>query len=63
MHNQYQNNHENPHMEIAMQQMVEAHADMTRIMTHDMVNHDSKNLPLGVQQLLDDHSQIVQMMS
>jgi hypothetical protein len=43
--------------------MVEAHAEMTRVMTQDMVNRDSKNLPPGVQQLLDDHSRIVQMMS
>jgi hypothetical protein len=60
---QRQNNHDNPRMEIAMQRMVEAHAEMTRVMTQDMVNRDSNNLPPGVQQLLDDHSRIVQMMS
>jgi hypothetical protein len=60
---QRQNNHGNPQMEIAMQRMVEAHAEMTRVMTKDMFNRDSKNLPPGVQQLLDDHSRIVHMMS
>jgi hypothetical protein len=46
-----------------MQQMVEVHTEMMRVMTQDMVNHDSKELPPGMQQVLDDHSRIVQMMS
>jgi hypothetical protein len=46
-----------------MQQLVEAHTGMMRVMTQNMVNHVSKELPPGVQQVLNDHSQIVQMMS
>jgi hypothetical protein len=46
-----------------MQRMVEAHTEMTLLMTHNMINHDSKKLPPRMQQLLDDHSRIVQMMS
>jgi hypothetical protein len=63
MHPQRQNNHNNPQLEIAMQQLVEAHTGMMRVMTQNMVNHDSKELPPGVQQVLNDHSRIVQMMS
>jgi hypothetical protein len=62
MHPQPQNNHNNPQLEIAMQQMVEVHTEMMRVLTQDMVNHGSKNIPLGMQQVLDDHSQIVQLM-
>jgi hypothetical protein len=46
-----------------MQQLVEAHTGMMRVLTQNMVNRDSKELPPGVQQVLDDHLQIVQMMS
>jgi hypothetical protein len=46
-----------------MQQLVEAHTGMMRVLTQNVVNHDSKELPPGVQQVLDDHSRIVQMMS
>jgi hypothetical protein len=42
-------------MEIAMQQMVEEHTEMMRVLTQNMVNCDSKELPPGVQQVLDDH--------
>jgi hypothetical protein len=45
MHAQCQNHHNNPQMEIAMQQMVEAHTEMTLLITQDMVNRDSKMLP------------------
>jgi hypothetical protein len=50
-------------MEIAMQQMVEVHTEMMRVLTQNMANHDSNEMPLGMQQVLDDHSRIVQMMS
>jgi hypothetical protein len=56
MHPQRQNNHNNPQLEIAMQQMVEVQTEMMRVMTQDMVNHDSKELPPGMQQVLDGHS-------
>jgi hypothetical protein len=46
-------------MEIAMQQMVEVHIEMMRVMTQDMVNRDSKELPPGMQQVLDNHSQMI----
>jgi hypothetical protein len=63
MQPQHANNCNNPQLEIAMQQLVEAHTGITRMMTRNMANHDSKELPLRVQQVLDDHSRIVQMMS
>jgi hypothetical protein len=63
MHAQCQNDHGNPQMEIAMQRMVEAHTEMTQLMTQNMINHDSKSLPPGMQQLLDKDSRIVKMMS
>jgi hypothetical protein len=46
-----------------MQQMVEVHTEMMRVLTKNMVNRDNKELPLGMQHVLDDHSRIVQMMS
>jgi hypothetical protein len=46
-----------------MQQLVEAHTGMMRVMTQNMVNRDSEELPPGVQQVLNDHSRIVQIMS
>jgi hypothetical protein len=46
-------------MEIAMQQMVEVHTEMMRVMTQDMVNRDSKELLPGMQQVLDNHSQMI----
>jgi hypothetical protein len=56
MHLQCQNNHNNPQLEIAIQQMVEVHTEMMRVLTKNMVNHDSKELSPGIQQVLDDHS-------
>jgi hypothetical protein len=56
-------NRNNTQLEIAMQQLVEAHTGITQMMTQNMANHDGRELPLGVQQVLDDHSRIVQMMS
>jgi hypothetical protein len=50
-------------MEIAMQRMVEVHAELMRVLTRNLINSDSKELPPGMQQVLDDHSRIVQMMS
>jgi hypothetical protein len=50
-------------MEIVMQQMMEVHTRIMRVMTQDMVNQDGKELPPGMQQVLDDHPRIVQMMS
>jgi hypothetical protein len=63
MQPQHQNNHNNPQLEIAIQQLVEAHTGMMRGLTQNVANRDSKELPPGMQQVLDDHSQIVQMMS
>jgi hypothetical protein len=63
MQPQHQNNRNNPQLERTMQQMVEAHMGMMRMLTQNMVNRDSKELPPGIQQVLDDHSRIVQMMS
>jgi hypothetical protein len=63
MHPQRQNNHNNPQMEIGMQQMVEVDTEMMQVMTQDMVNRDSKELPPGMQQVLVDHSRIIHMMS
>jgi hypothetical protein len=56
MQPQRQHNHNNPQLEIAMQQLVEAHTGMMRVLTQNLVNHNSKELPLGVQQVMDDHS-------
>jgi hypothetical protein len=63
MQPQNPNNRNNPQLEMAMQQLVEAHTEIMRMMTQNMANHDGKELPLRVQQVLDDHSRIVQMMS
>jgi hypothetical protein len=63
MHPQRQNNHNNTQMEIAMQQMVEVHTEMMRVLTQNMVNRDSNEIPPGMQQVLDNHTRIVQMMS
>jgi hypothetical protein len=63
MQPQHMYNRNNTQLEIAMRQLVEAHTEITRIMTQNMANHDGRELPLGVQQVLDNHSRIVQMMS
>jgi hypothetical protein len=63
MHPQRQNNHDNTPMEIAMQQMVEVHTKMMRVLTQNMVNCDNNEIPLRMQQVLDNHTRIVQMMS
>jgi hypothetical protein len=63
MYPQRVNNHNNPQLEIAMQQMVEVHTEMIRVLIQNMVNRDSNEIPPGMQQALDDHTRIVQMMS
>jgi hypothetical protein len=63
MQPQHQNNHNNPQLEIAIQQLVEAHIGMMRVLTQNVVNRDSKELPTEVQQVMDDPSRIVQMRS
>jgi hypothetical protein len=63
MHPQRQDNHNNTQMEITMQQMVEVHTEMMRVLTQNMVNRDSNKIPPGMQQVLDNHTQIIQMMS
>jgi hypothetical protein len=50
MQPQRQNNHNNPQLEIEIQQLVEAHTGMMRVLTQNV------ELPPGVQQVLDDHS-------
>jgi hypothetical protein len=52
-----------PQMETVMQQMVEEHTEMMRVLTQNMVNHDSKEIPPGMQQVLDNHTRIIQMIS
>jgi hypothetical protein len=63
MHTQRQNNHNNPQLEVAMQQLVEAHTGMMRVLTQNMVNRDSNEIPPGMQQVLDNHTRIIQLMS
>jgi hypothetical protein len=50
-------------MEITMQQMVEEHTEMMRVLTQNMVNCDSNEIPPGMQQVLNNHTRIIQMMS
>jgi hypothetical protein len=59
MQPQHPNNRKNTQLEIAMQQLVEAHTRITQMITQNMANHDGRELPLGVQQVLDNHSRIV----
>jgi hypothetical protein len=49
-------------MVIAIQQMVEVHAELMQVLTQNLIDSDSKELPPGMQQVLDDHSRMVQMM-
>jgi hypothetical protein len=53
MHPQHQDTHDNPQIEIATQQMVKAHTELTQLMNQNLINRDSKSLPPGMQQLLD----------
>jgi hypothetical protein len=59
MHTQPQDNPNKPQLEIAIQQLVEAHTGMMRVLTQNVANRDRKELRPGVQQVLDDHSRIV----
>jgi hypothetical protein len=61
MYSQHQNNLNKPQMEIVIQQMVEVHAELMRVLTQNLINSDSKELPLGMQQVLDAHSRMIQM--
>jgi hypothetical protein len=63
MQPQHVHNCNNTQLEIAIQQLVEAHIRITQMMAQNMANRGGRDLPLGVQQVLDNHSQIVQMMS
>jgi hypothetical protein len=63
MHPQRQKNHNNTQMVITMQQMVEEHTEMMRVLTKNMVNHDNNEIPPGMQQVLDNHTRMIQMMS
>jgi hypothetical protein len=62
MHSQHQNNLNKPQLVVAIQQMVEVHAELMRVLTQNFIYSDCKELPPGMQQVLDDHSQMVQMM-
>jgi hypothetical protein len=62
MHHQSQNSLNKPQLALAIQQMVEAHAELMQVLTQNLINSDSKELPPGMQQVLDDHSRMVQMM-
>jgi hypothetical protein len=46
----------------AIQQMVEVHPELMRVLTKNLIDSDNKELPLGMQQVLDDHSRMIQMM-
>jgi hypothetical protein len=50
-------------METAMQQMVEEHTEMMRVLTQNMVNCDSNEIPPGMQQVMDNQTRIIQMMT
>jgi hypothetical protein len=50
-------------MDLVMQRMMEMHAQLTQVVTQNMINGKSNELPPGVQQLLDAHTRIVQMAS
>jgi hypothetical protein len=62
MHSQHQNSLNKPQLVVAIQQMVEVHAKLMRVLTQNLINFNSKELPPGMQQVLDDHSRMVQMM-
>jgi hypothetical protein len=62
MHSQHQNSLNKPQLVIAVQQMVEVHAELMRVLTQNLTDSDSKELPPGMQQVLDDYSRMVQMM-
>jgi hypothetical protein len=63
MHHQSHNKLSNSQMDLVMQRMIEAHTQLTQVVTQNMISSQSNELPLGVQQLLDAHTHIVQMAS
>jgi hypothetical protein len=50
-------------MDLVMQRMIEAHTQLTQVVTQNMISNKSNELPPGVQQILDAHTHIVQMAS
>jgi hypothetical protein len=59
MYSQHQNSLNKPQLVLAIQQMVEVHAELKRVLTQNLINSDSKELPPGMQQVLDDHSRML----
>jgi hypothetical protein len=59
MYPQYQNSLNKPQLVVAIQRMVEVHAELMRVLTQNLINSDNKELPPGMQQVLDDHSRMV----
>jgi hypothetical protein len=62
MYSQHQNSLNKPQLVLAIQQMVEVHAELMQVLTQNLIDSGSKELPPGMQQVLDDHSRMVQMM-
>jgi hypothetical protein len=60
---QSQNILNNSQMDLVMQRMIEAHTQLTQVVTQNMISSKSNELPPGVQQLLDAPTHIVQMAS
>jgi hypothetical protein len=60
---QSQNSLNNSQMDLVMKRMIEAHTQLTQVVTQNMISSKSNELPPGVQQLLDAHTHIVQMAS
>jgi hypothetical protein len=56
MYSQGQNSPNKPQLISAMQQMVEVHAELMRVLTQNLIHSYSKKLPPGMQQVLDNHS-------
>jgi hypothetical protein len=63
MRRQSQNSLNNSQMDLVMQRMIEAHTQLTQVVTQNMISSKSNELPPGVQQLLDAYTHIVQMVS
>jgi hypothetical protein len=63
MRRESQNKLNNSQMDLVMQRMIEAHTQLTQVVTQNMISSKSNELPPGVQQLLDAHTHIVQMAS
>jgi hypothetical protein len=63
MNHQSQNSLNNPQMELALQRIVEAQAQLSQVLTQNLISSNNNELPLGVQQLLDAPTRIVQMVS